>query len=93
MTAELIRNICKIPHLRVISQTSVMSYKGTHKPLPQVARELDVNALLEGSVARLGNHVRIAVGLYGASDRELWSGTFESDLNDRNGRLTTFSCS
>jgi eukaryotic-like serine/threonine-protein kinase len=83
MTAELIRNISKITQLRVVSRTSTMSYKGTHTPLPKIARELKVNALLEGSVARSGNHVRITVGLYdGEADRELWSGTFERDLND-----------
>lgn len=83
MTAELIREVSKIKQLRVVSRTSVMSYKGTHTPLPQIARELGVNALLEGSVGRSGNHVRIAVGLYdGASERELWSGTFDRDLND-----------
>jgi TolB-like protein/Flp pilus assembly protein TadD len=83
MTAELIREVSKIKQLRVVSRTSVMSYKGTHTPLPQIARELGVNALLEGSVSRSGNHVRIAVGLYdGASERELWSGTFDRDLND-----------
>jgi TolB-like protein/Flp pilus assembly protein TadD len=83
MTAELIRNISKITQLRVVSRTSTLSYKGTHAPLPQIARELKVDALLEGSVARSGNHVRISVGLYdGEADRELWSGTFERDLND-----------
>jgi serine/threonine protein kinase/tetratricopeptide (TPR) repeat protein len=83
MTAELIREISKIAQLRVVSRTSVMSYKGTHTPIPQIARELKVNALLEGSVARSGNHVRITVGLYeGAADRELWSQTFERDLHD-----------
>jgi serine/threonine protein kinase/tetratricopeptide (TPR) repeat protein len=83
MTAELIREVSKIAHLRVVSRTSVMSYKGTHTPLPQITRELGVSALLEGSVARSGNHVRIAAGLYdGASERELWSGTFDRDLKD-----------
>lgn len=83
MTAELIREVSKIAQLRVVSRTSVMSYRGTHKPLPQVARDLDVNALLEGSVARSGDHVRIAVGLYdGASERELWSGTFDRELKN-----------
>ncbi|MFY9530774.1 MAG: protein kinase, partial [Candidatus Acidiferrales bacterium] len=83
MTAELIREVSKIAQLRVVSLTSVMNYKGTHTPLPQIARELKVNALLEGSVARSGNQVRIAVGLYdGASERELWSGTFDRNLND-----------
>jgi TolB-like protein/Flp pilus assembly protein TadD len=83
MTAELIREISKITQLRVVSRTSVMTYKGTHTPLPQIARELGVNALLEGSVARSGNRVRIGVGLYdGSSERELWSETFERNLND-----------
>jgi serine/threonine-protein kinase len=83
MTAELIREVSKIAQLRVVSRTSVMSYKGTHTPLPQIARELKVNALLEGSVARSGNQVRVAVGLYdGASERELWSGIFDRNLND-----------
>jgi TolB-like protein/cytochrome c-type biogenesis protein CcmH/NrfG len=83
MTAELIREISKIANLRVVSRTSVMGYKGAHTPLPQIARELKVDALLEGSVARLGNHIRIAAGLYdGASERELWSETFDRSLND-----------
>jgi serine/threonine protein kinase/Flp pilus assembly protein TadD len=83
MTSELIREVSKIAQLRVVSRTSAMSYKGTHKPLPQVARELGVDALLEGSVARSGDHVRIAVGLYdGASEQELWSGTFDRDLEN-----------
>jgi serine/threonine protein kinase/Flp pilus assembly protein TadD len=83
MTAELIREVSKIAQLRVVSRTSVMSYKGTHKPLLQVVRDLDVNALLEGSVARSGDHVRIAVGLYdGASERELWSGSFDRELKN-----------
>jgi TolB-like protein/Flp pilus assembly protein TadD len=83
MTAELIREVSKIAQLRVVSLTSVMSYKGTHTPLPQIARELKVNALLEGSVARSGNQVRIAVALYdGASERKLWSETFDRNLNN-----------
>jgi serine/threonine-protein kinase len=83
MTAELIRELSKIGQLRVVSRTSVMSYKGTQTPLPQIARELKVNTLLEGSVTRSGNRVRIALGLYdGASERELWSGTFDRNLND-----------
>ncbi|MGB2900515.1 MAG: serine/threonine-protein kinase, partial [Candidatus Acidiferrum sp.] len=83
MTAELIREVSKIAQLRVVSLTSVMSYKGTHTPLQQIARELKANALLEGSVARSGNQVRIAVALYdGASEGKLWSGTFDRNLND-----------
>ncbi|HXN27636.1 MAG TPA: protein kinase [Candidatus Acidoferrales bacterium] len=83
MTAELIREISEITRLRVVSRTSVMNYKGTHTPLPQIARELKVDALLEGSITRSKNRVRIAVGLYGgASERELWSETFERNVND-----------
>ena len=83
MTAELIRQVSKITNLRVVSRTSVMGYKGTHTPLPQIARELKVDALLEGSVARSGNHIRIAVKLYdGVSERELWSETFDRSLTD-----------
>jgi serine/threonine protein kinase/Flp pilus assembly protein TadD len=83
MTAELIREVSKITQLRVVSRTSVMTYKGTHTSLPKIARELGVNALLEGSVARSGDRIRIGVGLYdGSSERELWSETFERNLND-----------
>lgn len=83
MTAELIGELSKIAQLRVVSRTSVMSYKGRRTPLPQIARELAVNALLEGSVARSGNRVRIVLGLYdGPSDRELWSETFDRTLNE-----------
>ncbi|MBV8476172.1 MAG: protein kinase [Acidobacteria bacterium] len=83
MTAELIGALSKIQGLRVVSRTSVMQYRGTHTPLPQIARELNADALLEGSVARSGNHVRIVLGLYeGAADRELWSQNFERELND-----------
>ena len=60
-----------------------MDYKGKHTPLPQIARDLRVVALLEGNVARSGNHVRISLGLYdGPSEREMWSETFERDLKD-----------
>jgi serine/threonine protein kinase/Flp pilus assembly protein TadD len=83
MTAELIGELSKIAQLRVVSRTSVMSYKGKQTALPQIARELGVNALLEGSVARSGNRVRIVLGLYdGRSDRELWSETFDRTLNE-----------
>ncbi len=83
MTAELTDELSKIEQLRVVSRTSVMDYKGIHKPLSQIASELRVNTLLEGSVARSGNHVRISTSLYdGAADRLLWSETFERNLNE-----------
>ena len=63
MTEELITNLGRISALRVISRTSVMQYKGTQKPLPQIARELNVDAIVEGTVLRSGNRVRITANL------------------------------
>src|SRR5439155_1824382 len=69
MTEELIADLSKISALRVISRTSVMQYKGVHKALPQIARELHVDAVVEGSVLRSGNRVRITAQLiHAASD-------------------------
>ena len=83
MTEELITNLGNIGALRVISRTSVMQYKGTRKPLPQIARELNVDAVLEGSVLRSGNRVRITAQLLHAStDRHLWAESYERDLRD-----------
>jgi TolB-like protein/DNA-binding winged helix-turn-helix (wHTH) protein len=83
MTEALITDLGKISALRVISRTSVMQYKGTKKPLPEIARELNVDAVLEGTVARSGNRVRITANLLHApTDRHLWAETYESDLRD-----------
>jgi len=83
MTEELITNLGKISALRVISRTSVMQYKGTKKPLPQIARELNVDAIVEGTVQRSENRVRITANLLHApSDRHLWAETYERDLPD-----------
>jgi TolB-like protein/DNA-binding winged helix-turn-helix (wHTH) protein/Tfp pilus assembly protein PilF len=83
MTEELITNLGKISALRVISRTSVMQYKGTKKPLPQIARELNVDAVVEGTVQRSGDRVRITANLLHAStDRHLWAETYERDLRD-----------
>jgi len=83
MTEELITNLGKISSLRVISRTSVMQYKGTNKPLPQIARELNVDAIVEGTVQRSENRVRITANLMHApADRHLWAGTYERDLRD-----------
>jgi serine/threonine protein kinase/tetratricopeptide (TPR) repeat protein len=69
--------------LRVISRTSAMRYKGGRKTLPDIARELDVDAVLEGSVLRSGDRVRLSVQLIEAStDTHLWAGTFDRDLRD-----------
>jgi TolB-like protein/DNA-binding winged helix-turn-helix (wHTH) protein/Flp pilus assembly protein TadD len=83
MTEALISNLAKISALRVISRTSAMHYKGTRKTLPEIARELNVDSLVEGSVVRAGNRVRITAQLvHGSSDRHLWSEEYERDLKD-----------
>jgi TolB-like protein len=83
MTEELICAIARIGALRVISRTSVMQYKGAGKSLPAIAQELRVDAVLEGSVARSDQKVRVIAQLIQASeDRHLWSGRYERDLRD-----------
>ncbi|HLO00433.1 MAG TPA: protein kinase, partial [Pyrinomonadaceae bacterium] len=83
MTESLITELAKIGALRVISRPSVMQYKGARKPLPQIARELNVDAVLAGSVVRSGEHVRIAVQLiHAATDRNLWADSYDRDLRD-----------
>jgi TolB-like protein/DNA-binding winged helix-turn-helix (wHTH) protein/Flp pilus assembly protein TadD len=83
MTDEMITDLAKVSALRVISRTSVMRYKGTQKGLPEIARELNVDAIVEGSVLRSGNRVRITAQLLHAStDRHLWADTYERDLGD-----------
>ncbi len=83
LTDELITDLGKISSLRVISQTSVMRYKGTRKPLPEIARELNVDAVVEGTVERSGSRVRITADLlYAPTDQHLWAEVYESDLQD-----------
>jgi TolB-like protein/DNA-binding winged helix-turn-helix (wHTH) protein/Flp pilus assembly protein TadD len=83
MTDELITDLAQISALRVISRTSVMVYKGAHKPLPQIARELNVDAVVEGTVLRSGDQVRITAQLIEAStDKHLWSQGYEGELRD-----------
>jgi TolB-like protein/Tfp pilus assembly protein PilF/tRNA A-37 threonylcarbamoyl transferase component Bud32 len=83
MTEELITNLAKISALKVISRTSMMQYKGTKKPLPQIAKELNVDAVVEGSVLRSGERVRITAQLIEAkTDRHLWAQSYEGDLRD-----------
>src|SRR6202008_1730780 len=68
---------------RVISRTSVMHYKGTTKTLPEIARELKVDAVVEGSVRRSGDQVRITAQLiYAPTDRHLWAESYERSLRD-----------
>jgi len=83
MTDELISDLGQISALRVISRTSVMAYKHAHKPLPQIARELNVDAVVEGTVLRSNDQVRITAQLIEASsDKHLWSQSYEGELRD-----------
>jgi eukaryotic-like serine/threonine-protein kinase len=83
MTEALITDLGKIGALRVISRTSAMRYKGTQKSLPEIARELNVEAVVEGSVLRSGDRVRITAQLIEAqTDKQLWSESYERDLRD-----------
>jgi TolB-like protein/DNA-binding winged helix-turn-helix (wHTH) protein/Flp pilus assembly protein TadD len=83
MTDALITDLAQIRALRVISRTSTMHYKGSQKPLPEIAQELDVDGVIEGTVARSGNHVRVTAQLIHArSDRHLWAKNYERDLMD-----------
>jgi TolB-like protein/DNA-binding winged helix-turn-helix (wHTH) protein/Tfp pilus assembly protein PilF len=83
MTDELISDLGQISALRVISRTSVMAYKRARKPLPQIARELNVNAVVEGTVLRSGDQVRITAQLIEAStDKHLWSQSYQGELRD-----------
>jgi TolB-like protein/Tfp pilus assembly protein PilF len=86
MTDELIMNLGQISALRVISRTSVMGYKSVRKPLPEIARELGVEAIVEGSVLRSGASIRIAAQLIEApTDRRIWAKSFEEDFRDMIG--------
>ena len=83
MTDELIATLGQISALRVISRTSVMPYKRARKSLPQIARELNVDAVVEGTVLRSGGQVRITAQLIEArADKHLWSETYDGDLRD-----------
>ncbi len=83
MTDELITELGQISELRVISRTSVMTYKGARRPLPQIADELNVDAVVEGTVLRSGNRVRITAQLIRASsDKHLWAQSYEVELRD-----------
>jgi len=83
MTEELITDLAKVSALRVISRTSVMGYKGTKKGLPEIAKELNVDGIVEGSVMRSGNRVRITAQLLHApTDKHLWAEAYERDLGD-----------
>jgi TolB-like protein/DNA-binding winged helix-turn-helix (wHTH) protein len=83
MTEELITELAELGSVRVISRTSVMQYKGAQKPLRQIANELGVDAILEGSVQRSGQHVRVTAQLIdAATDQHLWARTYDRELGD-----------
>jgi TolB-like protein/DNA-binding winged helix-turn-helix (wHTH) protein/Flp pilus assembly protein TadD len=83
MTDELITDLAQISALRVISRTSVMTYKHTRKPLREIARELNVDAVVEGTVLRSGEQVRITAQLIQApADKHLWAESYEGNLRD-----------
>jgi TolB-like protein/DNA-binding winged helix-turn-helix (wHTH) protein len=81
MTDELITGLGQISALRVISHTTAMQYRNAHKSLPQIAKELNVDAVVEGSVVRSGDRIRIAAQLFDApDDRQIWAHSYEGDL-------------
>src|SRR6266851_5219395 len=83
MTDALITDLAQISSLRVISRTSAMHYKGSHQPLPEIAKELNVDAVVEGAVIRSGNRVRITAQLLEArSDRHLWAKAYDRDIRE-----------
>jgi TolB-like protein/DNA-binding winged helix-turn-helix (wHTH) protein len=83
MTDEVITILAKDLPLRVISRTSVMQYKNVHRPLPEIARELGVDGILEGSVSRSGNRVHLTAQLiYAPSDTHVWAESFDRDWSD-----------
>jgi TolB-like protein/DNA-binding winged helix-turn-helix (wHTH) protein/Tfp pilus assembly protein PilF len=83
MTDELIARLAQVSALRVISRTSVMNYKSVHKSLPEIARDLNVDAIVEGSVSRSGERVRITAQLIQVStDTHVWAHTYDEELQD-----------
>ena len=83
MTDQLITDLAKVGSLRVISGTSVMQYKGANKSLPEIAHELKVDAIVEGSAIRSGKRVRVTAQLVQAStDQHLWAETYDRNLGD-----------
>ena len=83
MTDELITELARIPNLRVVSRTSVMAEEGSRRSLPDIARQLDVDAIVEGSIVRSGDRIRITAQLIDArTDRHLWAQSFEGPASD-----------
>jgi TolB-like protein len=83
MTEALITRLSSIPGLRVISRTSVMPFKNTQRPTPEIAQALNVDGIVEGSVTRSGGRIRITATLIqGETDTNLWSGGFDREMSD-----------
>jgi TolB-like protein/DNA-binding winged helix-turn-helix (wHTH) protein len=83
MTDALITDLAQISSLKVISRTSSIQYKQTKKSLPEIARELNVDGIVEGTVQRSGDRVRITAQLiHGSSDKHLWAASYERDTRD-----------
>jgi len=83
MTDALITDLAQISNLKVVSRTSSLQYKQTKKSLPEIARELGVDGIVEGTVQRSGNRVRITAQLiHGLSDKHIWANSFEGDMGD-----------
>ena len=93
MTDELITDLAKMGGARVTSRTSVMRYKGTKKSVQEIGRELNVDAIVEGTVMRAGNRARITAQLIQVStDMHLWAESYERDVSeilDLQGKLAT----
>jgi TolB-like protein/DNA-binding winged helix-turn-helix (wHTH) protein len=90
MTDEITTDVAKLSGLRVISRTSAMQYKGSHKSLPEIAHELNVDGVVEGTVERLGDRVRIRTQLiYAPTDRHIWAEAYERDVKDMLNLETT----
>jgi TolB-like protein len=89
LTEELITELSKLSELRVISRTSAMHYKGSQKTLPEIARELKVEALVEGAAMRSGEQVRITGQLIeAATDTHIWAESYRRELRDILGLQT-----
>ena len=83
MTDAIIADLAQIRALKVISRTSAMHYRDTKKPTPEIARELGVDGIVEGSVVRSGSRVRVTAQLIDArQDRDLWANKYEGEMND-----------
>jgi serine/threonine protein kinase/tetratricopeptide (TPR) repeat protein len=83
MTDTLITDLAQIGSLKVISRTSTMQYKQTKKSLPEIARELNVDGIVEGTVQRSGDRVRVTAQLiYAPEDKHIWANSYERDLQD-----------